>query len=320
MPKKLQKGDLIDIVSPASPATVFEIVQIQEYLAQKGFKSRYFLQDQIAVENEAQNKFPATSSKTRYKQLKMAIDAPDSAAIWCTNGGYGSSDLLDFLQKDEKVAQTKYFIGYSDITALATFLRQNWGWETIYGPMLRQLSQGRLQKQSENAIFELICDENIQKNLDFYQKFDISSLNDHQNATGELIGGCVSVLAHDLATKNQVDWSGKILLLEDIEEKGEKLDRVFSQFLRIMIENNSFPKAILFGNFYQFIKDENLIKNIKIAIEKFIQNISEKNLDIALFAENNGFIGHSDAILPLILGKEVFIDGKILLQKNDTVL
>ena len=153
MIKKLQKGDLIDIVSPASVVTFDDLRIIQEYLAQKGFRSRYFLAEEIAVEKEAENKFPASSPKMRYQQLKMAIEASDSSAIWCTNGGYGSADLLEFLAKDEKITQTKQFIGYSDITALATFLRQNWDWETIYGPMLRQLSQGKLQKQSEKANF-----------------------------------------------------------------------------------------------------------------------------------------------------------------------
>lgn len=328
MIKKLKKGDLIDIISPASCATFEDIKKIKEYLAQKGFRSRYFLEDKIAIENEETNKFPSSSGKARYEQLKMAIDAPDSVAIWCTNGGYGSSDLIEFLQKDERVAQTKQFIGYSDITVLATFFGQNWGWETIYGPMLRQLSQKKLQKQSENAIFELICQENLSENakeneeenegenLSFYQKFNISCLNGKNQAIGELVGGCVSVLAHDLGTKNQIDWGDKILLLEDVEEKGEKLDRVFTEFLQIMTENNSYPKAILFGNFVQFIEDESLIKNIKIAIAKFIKNIASKAPEVSIFQENNGYIGHGDAILPVTLGKEITVDGKILLQKN----
>ena len=149
----------------------------------------------------------------------------------------------------------------------------------------------------------------------FYNKFDLTNICGENKVSGQLVGGCVSVLAHDLATKNQVNWGGEILLLEDIEEKGEKLDRVFSQFLKIMVENNSFPKAILFGNFIQFIEDQNLIKNIEIAIKKFVQNINEKTLNITIFIENNGFIGHGNAILPLIIGRKIILEDKILLQK-----
>ncbi len=315
MIKKLKKGDLIDIVSPASPVTFEELARIQEYLAEKGFRSRCFLAEQIAVEKEAANKFPASSGKTRFDQLKMAIEASDSSAIWCSCGGYGSADLLEFFDKNQKIEQTKQFIGFSDITALATFFRQNFGWETIYGPMLRQLSQGKLQKHSEDAVFELILAENDRKMLDFWQKLEISHILGEKEVSGELVGGCVSVLAHDLATQNQVNWDGKILLLEDIEEKGEKLDRVFTQFLTIMAESRAFPKAILLGNFYQFIEDENLIKNINIAIDKFIRNIEEKGLNIAVFIENNGFLGHSSGILPVILGREIEIGNKYFLQK-----
>ena len=49
MLKKLQKGDLIDIVSPASVITFEDLAEIQEYLTQKGFRSRYFLAEEIFV-------------------------------------------------------------------------------------------------------------------------------------------------------------------------------------------------------------------------------------------------------------------------------
>lgn len=313
MLEKLKEGDLIDIISPASPVTFAEVAQIKEYLANLGFRSRYLMADEIAVANEANNKFPASSGKARYQQLKMAIDNPESKAIWCSCGGYGSSDLIEFLRQDQKVGQNKYFIGYSDITSLSCFLNQNWGWNTIYGPMLRQLSQNRLHQQSEDAILKMITSE---KQAEFYNKFDLTPLNNKNEASGILVGGCVSVLAHELGTKNQIDWSNKVLLLEDIEEKGEKLDRIFTQFLQIMVENKPLPRAIIFGNFYQFIESDELIQNIHIAITKFTKNILRKNLDIALFKDQSGFIGHSDAILPLIMGKNISIENKILLQKN----
>ncbi len=311
MLKKLQKGDLIDIVTPASWVTFAEIGRIKEYLHEKGFEARCFLEEEIAVESELSSKFAPTSGKLRYEQLKMAIDASDSAAIWCTNGGYGSADLLEYLAQDKKITQTKHFIGYSDITALATFLRQNWGWETIYGPMLRQLSQSKLHQQSDDAIFGLICDNDFS----FCHKFNLTHFHGKNEVSGELVGGCVSLIANNLATNNQLSWDGKILFLEDIEEKGEKLDRIFEQFLKIMIQNNSFPKAILFGNFLQFIEDENLIKNVEIAVVKFITNIKQRGLDIALFVDGSGFLGHSDAILPLVIGRQITIRSKILLQK-----
>ena len=48
----------------------------------------------------------------------------------------------------------------------------------------------------------------------------------------------------------------------------------------------------------------------------FIENIANKSLNIAIFTENRGFIGHSDAILPLIIGREIMLKDKILLQNN----
>jgi hypothetical protein len=48
-------------------------------------------------------------------------------------------------------------------------------------------------------------------------------------------------------------------------------------------------------------------KNIKLAIERFTENLQEKNLKIPLFEEKSNSLGHSKNMLPLLLGVQTKI-------------
>ena len=128
-------------------------------------------------------------------------------------------------------------------------------------------------------------------------------------------GGCISVLAGQFGTKNQIDWADKILFLEDEGEDGERLDRYFSQLIQIMRESKKYPQAILLGNFLQANPHGTpKAKNITMAIEKFAANLLEENLAVALFEEKTKCLGHSKDMLPLVLGgmAEIGVAGKLV--------
>lgn len=315
MIKKLQKGDLVDIVSPSSPITNEELTNINNLLQKYGLNGRYFDEDKILAKEKPDHQFPISNGKERFEQLQKAINAEDSKAIWCSCGGYGAADTLEFLQQLQPQRQTKLFIGYSDVSNLASFFGKNWGWQTIYGPMLRQLSNQKLDQKCEKAIFELI----LEGDESFYHDFAIEAKNEaakNGKIEAKLVGGCLSVIANNHGTRNQIDWQDKLLLLEDIEEKGEKIERLLMQLLSIFEEKNNLPKAIIFGNFTQYIEDEILKRNIATAISNFIKKTSLKYPEVAIFEEIKGLIGHSNKILPLVINKNTVIADKFLLQKN----
>lgn len=312
---KLQKGDLVDIISPSSPITSEELGNIKLLLQKYGLHGRYFDENRILAKEKPDHQFPISSGQERFKQLQKAINAEDSKAIWCSCGGYGAADTLEFLQQLQPQQQNKLFIGYSDVSNLASFFGKNWGWQTIYGPMLRQLSNQKLDPNCEKAIFNLITEGDES----FYQDFAIEAKNEaakHRKIEAKLVGGCLSVIANNHATSNDIEWQDQILLLEDIEEKGEKIERLLMQLLAIFEEKNNSPQAIIFGNFTQYIENENLQQNIATAISNFTAKISHKFPKIAIFEEINGLIGHSNQILPVIINKKTVIADRFLLQKN----
>ena len=58
------------------------------------------------------------------------------------------------------------------------------------------------------------------------------SLNRTGRASGPLAGGNLSLLMHILDTPSEVDWAGKLVFIEDIDETLFSLDRMMTQLRR----------------------------------------------------------------------------------------
>lgn len=71
--------------------------------------------------------FLASTDEIRFNCLKDALYNKSSNIVWSLRGGYGSARLIPDLFKLPKPNKEKFFIGYSDITALHLFLSQEWG-------------------------------------------------------------------------------------------------------------------------------------------------------------------------------------------------
>ena len=64
------------------------------------------------------DRFVAGSVETRVRAILTAWEDPSIAALIAMRGGYGSAQLLPFLDPDVMVSARKALIGYSDITAI----------------------------------------------------------------------------------------------------------------------------------------------------------------------------------------------------------
>ncbi len=336
--KSLKKGDLIDLISPSSPISRTEFKKIVDFLAKYELKARFFLKDQLVLAKKPNHLF-SLDRNLRFKQLKMALTAQDSSAIWCVRGGYASSDLIEILITEKKIAQNKLFIGFSDLTSLGGFLARKWGWKIIYGSILTQLSQGKVTKKSEKLLLDFVfgkrndlqnlngevtenslakrLTENNKKNFGVIS-YELDSLNkiakNSKNIEGELVGGCCAVIFQTFSTVDEINFQDKILLLEDIYENGERLDRFFEHFLQVFVNKKQIPKAILLGNFTQFIIHENKKKRIRMAIEKLVKNIEDRGLEIAVFEDKEKSIGHSENNMMVIIGHDGIIENGRFIQ------
>jgi muramoyltetrapeptide carboxypeptidase len=305
----IKKGDIIDIVFPSTCCTKAEISQIKNYLKNLGLIPRILLEKTVTPKKNPNCSLPSFSASARFEQLYQALQSKDSSLVWCGRGGYGSADLLPFLAKAKPIKQNKMFIGFSDLTSINTFLQQNWGWKIIAAPMLGQMvgsGKWRVSKKSEQALLDLIFGKKTEL------QYGLKPLNGGtKNIKAEIIGGCLSVLSGNCGGDSQINFADKILFLEDVDDSGERLDKYFWQMIQIMLKTKKPPKAIVLGEFTYGMTNKFMKQNVELAIKSLVQKIADFKLDIPVFKAKEP-LGHSNKMLPLILGVESEIDVKKL--------
>ena len=299
------KNIAISLISPATPCNEEMLAKIDNFLLNNNLL-RVSNNINNLVSDNCDNEFATTDSKIRFDELYNEILSQKSAIIWCSRGGYGSAEILQYLYKTEnKMPQNKIFIGFSDITSISIFLIQKWRWKVIYGPMLYQMANKMLHQDSVSGMINLIKD--IVNNKNHTLSYKIMPMNydakNVDNLSAEIIGGCISVISSHYQTLNKIDWHNKILFLEDEGESGERLDRYFWQIITIIKEQNMIPRAIILGNLQQENNHGKIaINNIEWAIKNFADKILANSLNIPLFCDEEGVLGHSFNMKPVILG------------------
>jgi muramoyltetrapeptide carboxypeptidase len=261
--RPLKKGDLVDVVCPGSRTSDDTIQNGVLALEAWGLKARVqglFGHDVICANSDA----------NRFESLKIALYAKDSQAVWCARGGYGSIRLIPFLLKLKKPAPVKLFMGLSDISSLHLFLNQNWHWPTLHAPLLDRLALQKIKPKYERELKQVVFGET--KSLQFSR---LRALNQAARRPAkikaEIAGGNCVVLASHLGSKLALQSKGKILFLEEIGERGYRLDRVLEQMRQAAIFDHC--AAVLFGDLVGGEEPDGKSK-VKPVIERFAQQLS----------------------------------------------
>lgn len=300
----LKIGDIVDIIFPSTCATKDEIIQLKKYIKSIGLTPRILFEKETTPRKNLSCKLPSYSGKARFKQLYEALKNSESKLVWCARGGYGTADILPYLQKSEPVKQNKIFIGFSDLTSISNFLQQNWHWQILCAPMALQIVNGGVNKASETELLQVLFGTETKL------QYKLKPLNKtNKSIEAKIIGGCTSVFCANFGTAFQIDFTDKILFLEDIDETGEKLDRYFSQITQHILQTKQKPQAILLGEFTRDIESKILKTNINLAIKRLVERIEEFNLQIPVFQAQDK-LGHCKKMRPLLLGAHSRIDVK----------
>lgn len=233
----LQKGDIVDVIAPSGRFETADISLMKAYLEAKGCVAR------IPEDILGDHPFSAQSDALRLQQLQAALLAPDSRFIWCVRGGYGTVPLMPSLFTLKRPAHSKYLLGFSDITALHLFCNQHWGWTTIHGPMLRQVSNQSIGAASLQAIEALLFQPKPQL------KYDLLPLNNVPcpAVRAPLTGGNLTLINCSIGTLWHIETQSKILLLEDINELAYRVDRSLHHLEQAGVLAEI--KALIFGDF-----------------------------------------------------------------------
>ena len=136
-PRALSPGDRLAVVAPASPFLRDEFDRGIDEIRRLGFEPVF---DESVF---ARQGYVAGPAPVRAAAIQAAWQDRSIAGVIGVRGGYGSAQLLPLLDRDAAQRACKPFIGYSDLTAVLTFLTIGCGVVAFHGPMLdRRLSRG----------------------------------------------------------------------------------------------------------------------------------------------------------------------------------
>ena len=167
----------------------------------------------------------AGSASARAAALMEMWQRDDVDAVICARGGYGSNSLLPLLDFDALRMTPKAFVGYSDNTCLLLALERA-GMVSFHGPMVASdFAKGSADEHSFRAA---LGGEAL--DFSFSGGSQVRALVAGE-ARGPLTGGCLSVVVTSLGTPWEIETAGKILFLEDVNEKPFRIDRMLMHLL-----------------------------------------------------------------------------------------
>ena len=215
IPHRLEKGDTIGIVAPASPFNKDQFSSGVTLLESKGFDVR------IPKIIFRKNGYFAGPDNQRAALFMELFNDPSIKAIFCARGGFGSMRILPLIDYGRIRNQPKILVGFSDVTALLAALYVQCNLVTLHGPVVASLPV--IDEMSVSALIAAITQE---------APVELSAANGEVIRSGIGVGpvlaGNLTTLCHLIGTPFQPVFSGHILLLEDRGEAPYRLDRMLT--------------------------------------------------------------------------------------------
>lgn len=218
-PNLIQKGDTIGILALACKVN-FEILKPAIKLMEKIWGLKVILGESLTSEY---HQF-AGDDTVRANDFQMMLDNPEIKAIFSARGGYGSSRLLDSIDFTAFQKQPKWVVGFSDITAVHCHI-QTFHIESLHATMPKLF----LQEGGEESLKSL---RKILFGEETNYKIEPHKLNRLGVGEGQIIGGNLAILTHIIGSKSDINYDGKILFLEDVNEYLYNIDRMMIQLKR----------------------------------------------------------------------------------------
>lgn len=221
IPPYLKKGDTIGITCPAGYMAKEKAQTCIDTLQSWGFQ----VMVGKTLGNESGNYFSGTDEQ-RLFEMQAMLDDENIQAILCGRGGYGVSRIIDQLDFSRFKKKPKWIIGYSDITVLQAHIFSNLKIASLHAPMAAAFNNGDNKNEFIASLHKAITGKKSN------YKCAVHPLNKKSNASGELVGGNLTLLVHLTGTASDISTKNKILFIEDIGELIYSTDRMMHQLKR----------------------------------------------------------------------------------------
>lgn len=185
----------------------------------------------------------------RVADLHAALNDHSIDLLWCIRGGVGSGALLPYIDWDLMRKRNLPLAGYSDITALHLGMLTKKAGIPVVAPMVGKISEAKKSAYTFNSLIELLKDQ---------APSGIGQLEILRPGQAEAfpVLANLTVMCSVCGTGFMPDLSGKILIIEDINEPPYRLDRCMVQLHQCGLLDN--PAGLVFGEFSNCGKQKDL--------------------------------------------------------------
>jgi muramoyltetrapeptide carboxypeptidase len=216
-PSYLKKGDKIAITCPAKklPKPMTDAISLLQ---------AWGLEVVLGKTVDASFHQFAGDDDLRAQDLQTFLDDDSIKAIIAARGGYGTIRMIDKVNFSHFSQHPKWLVGFSDITILHTHIYNNYNIQSIHGQMPVNIPDA--SAKSLETLRKALFGEALN------YKIKAHKLNRTGKASGVLIGGNLSLLIAASGSASDLDYTGKILFIEDVGEYLYSTDRMLRTLKR----------------------------------------------------------------------------------------
>ncbi len=299
IPTKLKKGDTIGVIAPSNYIEKDDLEYINASIAlmeASGFKvkfGKYVFEDTLGY---------GTSPEKRAADINWSFKDDEVKAIMCVKGGEDSNTTLDYIDYEMIKNHPKIICGFSDNTSILNAIHEKTGLVTYHGPTFKSLTSwetGYAYKQ-----FIKTFTENTECLIMGEPEDEYTTIQAGQ-ATGELVGGNLSLFTKLVCGKYAVNVQDKVLFLEELGF--ESAPEMVNSNIYYLKQNGVFNKiaGLWIGNYEH---------PSKIGLEKIIINAIRDEYKFPIIKSDN--FGHIDkkVIIPIGTKAEINTNEKIKIK------
>ena len=289
LPSKLNIGDTIGVVAPSNPIigdNIEELNRAKEIVEKSGFKVKY-----------SKNLFSNTNgycstAKEKAEDINEMFADKNVKMIWCAKGGNNSNSTFEYLDYELIRQNPKIICGYSDITSITNMITEKTELITFSGTNFKTIATDETDFSYKQALNRF-----LDGSLKFGPENEKYITIQEGKAEGELIGGNLSLTKELVCGKYSIDFTDKILFLEELGYESDPA--VVSNSLYYMKQNGVFDKikGLWIGNYEH---------QSGITLEKIILDVLENKYKFPIIKSNN--FGHIENKIVIPIGTKAEIN------------
>lgn len=299
IPSKLKKGDTIGVIAPSNYIEKDDLEYINVSIAlmeASGFKvkfGKYVFEDTLGY---------GTSPEKRATDINWAFKDDEVKAIMCVKGGEDSNTILDYIDYEMIKKHPKIICGFSVNTSILNAIHEKTGLVTYHGPTFKSLTSWETGYAYKQFIKTFV--ENTESLIMGEPEDEYTTIQAGQ-ATGELVGGNLSLFTKLVCGKYAVNVQDKILFLEELGF--EAAPEMVNSNIYYLKQNGIFDRiaGLWIGNYEH---------PSKVSIEKIIKNAIGDEYKFPIIKSDN--FGHIDKkiIIPIGTKAEINTNEKIKIK------